>query len=129
MTGPANCKKTTRHNAHLPLCAKSRGTNDAKTRKWQKPQFGQLFEDFKVKLQFFFPENRFHSNWRSYLVLTSGQKPKKLLEPFLRKISQCLIFGLIWRPFRESFQIKTFFSKIRQALFYLYSLLTSCKNP
>ena len=38
-------------------------------------------------------KNRFHSNWRSYLVLTSGQKPKKSCEPFLRKISKCLILG------------------------------------
>ena len=27
-----------------------------------------------------FLENKFHSNWRSYLVLTSRQKPKKSLE-------------------------------------------------
>ena len=36
LTGPANCKKTTRHHAHLALCAKSRKTNDAKLRKWPK---------------------------------------------------------------------------------------------
>ena len=29
-----------------------------------------------------FLKNRFHSNWRSYLVLTSGQKPKKSLAVF-----------------------------------------------
>ena len=39
------------------------------------------------KLQIFL-KNRFHLNGRSYLVLTSGQKPKKLSEPFLRKISK-----------------------------------------
>ena len=38
------------------------------------------------KLQIFL-KNRFHSDWRSYLVLTSGQKPKTSLELFLRKIS------------------------------------------
>ena len=32
-TGPANCKKTTRLHAQLPLCTKSRKTNDAKSRK------------------------------------------------------------------------------------------------
>ena len=36
LTGPANCKKTTRHHAHLLLCAKSRKTNDAESRKWPK---------------------------------------------------------------------------------------------
>ena len=33
MTGPANCKETTRHHAHLSLCAKSRKGNNAKSRK------------------------------------------------------------------------------------------------
>ena len=36
LTGPANCKKTTSHHAHLSLCAKSRKINDAKSRKWPK---------------------------------------------------------------------------------------------
>ena len=36
------------------------------------------------KLQIFV-KNRFHSNWGSYLIRTSGQKPKKSLEMFLRK--------------------------------------------
>ena len=50
------------------------------------------------KLQIFL-KKRFYSNLRSYLVLTSGQKPKKSLKPFLRKISKCLILG--WRLFFE----------------------------
>ena len=33
LAGPANCKKTTRHHAHLSLFAKSRKTKDAKSRK------------------------------------------------------------------------------------------------
>ena len=49
LTGPAICKKTTRHHAHLSLCAKSRKTNDANSRQDQKPQFGQSFDDFEVK--------------------------------------------------------------------------------
>ena len=62
----------------------------------QKPQSGKFFDDFEVKnfqIAFFLKKNRFHSNWRLYLVLTSGQKPKKPLESFLRKISKCLILG------------------------------------
>ena len=43
LTGPANCKKTTRHHAHLSLCAKSRKTNDAKSRKWPKTSFWAMF--------------------------------------------------------------------------------------
>ena len=96
LTGPANCKKTTRHHAHLSLCAKSRKTNNEKSRKWPKTSIWAIFLTISrsniSKLQIFL-KNRFHSNWRSYLVLTSGQKPKKSLEPFLRKISKCLILG------------------------------------
>ena len=43
LTGPANCKKTTRHYAHLSLCAKSRKTNDAKSRKWPKISIWAIF--------------------------------------------------------------------------------------
>ena len=84
LTGPVNCKKATRHHAHLSLCVKSRKINDAKSRKWSKTSIWAIFL-----------KNRFdlHSNWRSYLVLTSGKKPKKSIEPFLRKISKCLILG------------------------------------
>ena len=61
----------------------------------KKTQFGQFFDDFEITyLQIAnFLKNRFHSNSRSYLLLTSGQKPKKSLERFLRKISKCLILG------------------------------------
>ena len=53
------------------------------------------FEDFEVKYLEIanFVKNRFSSNLSSYLVLTSGQKPKKSLDSFLRKISKCLILG------------------------------------
>ena len=49
LTGPANCKKTTRHHAHLSLCAKSRKTNNAKSRKVPKTSFGHFYDDFEVK--------------------------------------------------------------------------------
>ena len=58
-----------------------------------------------------FLKTSFHSNWRSYLVLPSGQKPKKSLEPFFEKNIKVSDFGLIWRPFREYIQIKNFFQK------------------
>ena len=64
LTGPTNCKKTTRHHGHLTLCAKSRKTNDAKSKNGQKPQFGQFFFDDSrsniFKLQFFL-KNSFQS--------------------------------------------------------------------
>ena len=40
---PANCKKTTKHHAHLSLCAKSRKINDAKSRKWPKTSICAIF--------------------------------------------------------------------------------------
>ena len=49
LTGQANCKKTTRHHAHLSLCAKSKKTNDAKSRKWPKISIWAIFDDFEVK--------------------------------------------------------------------------------
>ena len=85
LTGPANCKKTTRLHAHLPLCTKSRKTNDAKSRKWPKTSIWAIFWRSNISKSKIFLENRFHSNWRPYLVLTSGQKPKKSFKPFLRK--------------------------------------------
>ena len=49
LSGPANCKKTTRHHVHLSLCAKSRKTKDAKSRKWPKNLIWAIFDDFEVK--------------------------------------------------------------------------------
>ena len=64
------------------------------------------------KLQFFL-KNRFHSNWRSYLVLTSGQKPKKFFRKYLQinhffKKSGSLTFLALWVP--------NFMQKIRKIL-------------
>ena len=71
----------------------------------QKPQFGQFLTIWRSnisKLKIFL-KNRFHSNWRLYLVLTSGQKPKKSLD-FFEKNIKVSDFGLIWRHFREYLQ-------------------------
>ena len=60
----------------------------------KKLQFRQFFLTIsRSNISKIFQKNRFHLNWRSYLVLTSGQKPKKSLEQFLRKISKFLILG------------------------------------
>ena len=49
LTGPANCKKTTRHHAHLSL-RENQGKLIMQSREnGQKPQFGQFFDDFEVK--------------------------------------------------------------------------------
>ena len=79
------------------------------------------------KLQIFL-KNRFHSNWRSYLILTSGQKPKKSLQLFLRKISKCLILGQFGDLFANISKSRFFFKNPALWRFYLYSPLTSCKK-
>ena len=50
MTGSAISKKTTRHHAHLSLCAKSRKTNDAKSRKWPKTSIWAVFWRFRGQI-------------------------------------------------------------------------------
>ena len=91
----------------------------------EKPQFGQFNDDFEVKyLQTAnFLKDRFHSNSRSYLVLTSGHKPKKIFKAVFEKNIKVSDFGLIWRPFREYLQIKNFFSKIRLCDFSTFIVL------
>ena len=76
------------------------------------------------KLQIFL-KNSFHSNWRSHLVLTSGQKPKKLFEP-LEKYQSIWIWANL-ETFTRISPNQEFFSKIL-SFCYLYSPLTSCKN-
>ena len=65
----------------------------------------------------FFLKNRFHLNWRSYLVLTSGQKQKKTVRVVFEKNIKVSDFGLIWRPLREYLQIKNFFQKCGSVTF------------
>ena len=96
----------------------------------QKPQFGQFFDNFKFKiskLQIFL-KTRFYSNWRSYLVLTSRCKTKKIVWVVFEKNMKVPDFGLIWIPFLQISPNQEFFSKIQMSFFYLYSPLTSCKK-
>ena len=71
----------------------------------QKPQFGQFFGDFKAKYQQIF--------WKIGFIQIEGQKPKKSLQSFLKKISKCLILGY----FCDCLQIKNFFQKSGSATF------------
>ena len=43
LTGRVNYKKTARHHAQLSLCAKSRKTNYAKSKKWPKTSIWAIF--------------------------------------------------------------------------------------
>ena len=75
----------------------------------QNPQFEQFFDDFEVK---YFQK----------------KQAKKLLEPFLRKISKCLILGSFGDLFANIFKPRSCFKNPALSLFYLYSPLTSCKK-
>ena len=111
MAGPANCKKTTRHNAYLSLCAKSRKTNDVKSRKWPKTSIWAIFWRFRGQIS---PNCKFFwkiGSFKLKVIFSTNFRPKtKKIEPFLRKISVS-DFGLIWRLFCENLQIKKFFFK------------------
>ena len=50
LTGPTNCDKATRHHVQLSLCAKSRKTNDAKSRKWPKTSIWAIFWRFRGQM-------------------------------------------------------------------------------
>ena len=78
------------------------------------------------KLQLFL-KNRFNSNWRSYLVLNSDQKPKKSLEPFFEKNIR-VWFWANFETFSRISPNKIFFSKIRLCHFFTFSFLTSYKK-
>ena len=59
-----------------------------------------------------FLKNRFHSNWRSYLVLTSGQKPKKIVRAVFEK-NISVWFWANLEIFSRISPNQEFFSKIR----------------
>ena len=83
-----------------------------------KPQFGQFSDDFEVKyLQIAnFSEKQVSFKLKVIFNTNLGQKPKKPLLPFLRKISVS-DFGLIWIPFFKYLQIKKFFQKFGSVAF------------
>ena len=108
LTGPANCKKTTRYYAYIHHYVQNRGKLMIQSREnSQKPQFGQFFNDLEVKyLQIGnFSEKQvafklkviFSTNFRSKTkiivravfeknIKVSCKKSDKPLEPFLRKL-------------------------------------------
>ena len=128
MTGPVNCKKTTRYHAHLSLCGKSRKTNDSKSRKWPKTSiWATFFDDFEIK----YLQIAVILSTKLKVILSTNfrAKTKKIVTAVFEKNIKVSDFGSIWRSFREYLQIKIFFKKnLALWLFYLYSPLTSCKK-
>ena len=96
----------------------------------RKPQFGELFDIFEVK---YLQIANFSKKWISFkfkVILSTNfsSKTKKMVEAIFEKNIKVSDFGLIWRHFCEYLQIKSFFQKSGSVIFYLYSLLTSCKK-
>ena len=50
LTGPAHCKKTTRHHAHLSLSAKPKKANGTKSREWSKTSILAIFWRFRGQI-------------------------------------------------------------------------------
>ena len=113
LTGPANCKKTTRHHAHLSLCAKSRKTNDAKSRKWPKASIWAIFDDFEVKSLQIATFSEKYISFKLKVIFSINFRPKtnKIVRAFFEKNIKVSEYGLAGSTFREYLQIKNFFQK------------------
>ena len=80
------------------------------------------------KLQVFL-KNRFHSNWRSFLVLTSSQKPNKNRSSRFWKKYQSVWFRANLETFSQISPNQEFFFETPALwIFCFYSHLTSCKK-
>ena len=79
----------------------------------QKPQFGKLFDNFKVKyLQIAnFSEKQISTKLKVISSTNFRSKTKKIVTAVFEKNIKVSDFGLIWRPFREYLQIRNFFKK------------------
>ena len=67
LTGLTNCKKTTRHHAHVSLCGKSMKTNNAKSRKWTKTSIWAIFWWFRGEIS---PNSKFF--WKIGFIQIEG---------------------------------------------------------
>ena len=95
LTGQVNCKKTTRHHAHLSLCAKSRENINARSIKWPKTSIWAIFGRFRGQIS---PNCKFF--WKTGFIQIESH------------------FGLFWfwtnlETFSRISPNQEFFSKIR----------------
>ena len=103
LTGLANCKKTTRHHAHLSLCAKSRKTNDAMSRKWPNTSVWAIFWRFRGQIS---PNCKFFwkiGSFKLKVIFSTKFRPKskRIVRAVVEKNMKVSDFGLIWRRFPE----------------------------
>ena len=117
LTGPANCQKTTRHHAHLSLCAKSRKTNDAKSRKWPKTSIWVFFWRFWRKRQIS-PNCKFFWKKVSFklkVIFSTNFTPKtkKIVRAVFEKNMKVSLFWTNLEIFSRISSNRGFFKKIR----------------
>ena len=83
----------------------------------KKSQFGQFIDDFEVKyLQIGIFFDRFHSNWSSYLILSSGKKTTARWGRFWEKYNSVWFWAYL-ETFSRISRNQEFFSEIRLSEF------------
>ena len=85
----------------------------------QKPQCGQFFDDFKVKYLQIANFSEKYVSFKLKVIFSTNFRPKtkKIARAAFEKNIKVSDFGLIWRPFREYLQIKSFFQKYGSVTF------------
>ena len=85
----------------------------------QKPQFGQLFDNFEVKYLQIANFSEKEVSFKLKVIFSTNFRPKtkKIVRAVFEKNIKVSDFGLIWRLFREYLQIKNFFQKFGSVTF------------
>ena len=107
------CKKTTRHHAHLSLCAKPKKTKDAKSRKWPKTTIWVIFWRFRDQILQIanFSEKKFSLKLK--LILITNFRPKTIVWAVFWEKYQSVWFWANLETFSGISPNQDFFSKIR----------------
>ena len=94
----------------------------------EKPQFGQCFDDFQVKIS---PNGKLKVKLNVIFSTNFRSKTKKVVRDVFEKNIKVPDFALIWRPFREYLQIKNFFQKSSSLTFlplYSYNFMQNIRK-
>ena len=95
----------------------------------QKFQFGQFFDDFKVRYLPILTFSEKEVSFKLKVIFSTNFRPKT--RKIVRAVFEKNISVWFWANLETFSRIspnQEFFSKIRLSLFYLYSPLTSCKK-
>ena len=98
LPGQVNCKKTTKHHAHLSLCAKSRETKNVKLRKWPKTSVWAIFfDDFEAKYLEVANFSEKQVSFKLKVIFSANFRPKseKAVRAVFEKNIKVFDFGLI----------------------------------